>query len=306
MKQNGHTSLPNEILDRLVYEKLSSLEMTIVLAVHRNTDGYKDKRGNYLTLYKIKKIAKDNNKRVRDAVLVLNDKKLIKIVREKGGYKVYPIQSVWDTKSSLQNVSHDRIQNVSPEQPLKPTLPSDCGSGKKNKKENDKENTINNYNNDFSKVATEELNKSKYLSGTMLMDYMDEIKNYGEDAFLNSLRDMNKNKYQFNNLKHAKNTLKKKIRTYRPNDDEPVNIKQEFPEPPEPDEPDLDPIWGSFEPYKRFFPETEDPNEVVDYFVDKILPVIEKEFPGYYYNPDNPKLKEVFKAYEKLKRKEKK
>lgn len=61
-------------------------------------------------------------------------------------------------------------------------------------------------------------------------------------------------------------------------------------------------IYGMFAPYREHFPGCQNSDEVEAHFIEKILPEIQKQYPGYSFNPEDPQLDKLFREYGKIKR----
>jgi hypothetical protein len=172
MLKAGFTSIPNEMLEKLLYKDLTALQFRIIIALYRFVDGYADKRGSHLTLYKLHKIIGGNHKRLRENLYILKSMKYLDIVGDnKMGYKIYPLQSVYLTKSipyemNLTDCKLTNEQSVPHDHDIEPTPANDSENLKKSTNKSTNKSSTTTFEISDLEILMKSTIKNKYFNTT--------------------------------------------------------------------------------------------------------------------------------------------
>jgi len=321
MTKNGFTQIPNEIMEAIIKTKTIPLSIRIIFWYLRNMFGWnKNFKSGFFLIKSFKNIAENifevdravfkrtliklseygffsidfkekifylyAQKSVDQLVNKKTEKALTKKSTERRLKSQHGVDQLVNTKGLKSLRSPLRSpENTSADETLKHSL----------KKELNKSTTTGDVD---VKFITELMRKSKWFNKHTYLQVSSLIFRYGEDAFIYSVNQMNKmERIPCRAIQYIVGILKK----YNPEDEkfvkqDPDFIKRE----PEPeDDEELDPIWGMFEPYKKFFPECKTRAEVEKHFNITIKPVILAEHKGWTMRPDE-NWDKFFEVYEGL------
>lgn len=211
-EKDGFFMFMNSKIEILAKEKISQLGYSIMCNLYNEITRWEnsDKAKTHLSIYNLIKLTKSNHKRIRLELVILKELGLLNYETDGIGYKVYPIQIVQGTKctpNGVQNVPHDRVQNVrvqsehlypidTEQSQQNQALPeTERNSLKKEEKNTSKEiSKPSKHNPNFSPLP-DQVKKIKRLNQGTYYEYNEEMKSGFKDSLIGL--QINQNGFEF-------------------------------------------------------------------------------------------------------------